>query len=111
MLLYADENIPLAVIEELRRLGHDVLTAYEDGRANHAQPDEKVLMRAIELKRAVLTLNRRDFKRLHAVHPQHSGIVSCTYDPEFVSQAARVHQELQGTTDIAGRLVRVNRPG
>lgn len=29
MLLYADENFPLRVVEELRRLGHDVLTALE----------------------------------------------------------------------------------
>ncbi len=32
--LYADENSPLPVVEELRRLGHDVLTMYEDGKAN-----------------------------------------------------------------------------
>ena len=35
MLPYADENFPLAVTEELRRLGHDVLRAYGDGRENH----------------------------------------------------------------------------
>lgn len=31
MLLYADEDFPHPVVEELRRLGHDVLTAQEDG--------------------------------------------------------------------------------
>lgn len=31
MALYADENFPLRVVEELRRLGHDVLTALQDG--------------------------------------------------------------------------------
>jgi uncharacterized protein DUF5615 len=31
--LYADENFPLPVVEELRRLGHDVLTIYETGQA------------------------------------------------------------------------------
>jgi hypothetical protein len=31
--LYADENFPLPVIEELRRLGFDVLTMYEDDKA------------------------------------------------------------------------------
>ncbi|HWX42816.1 MAG TPA: DUF5615 family PIN-like protein [Blastocatellia bacterium] len=45
MLLYADENFPLRVVLELRRLGHDVLTAFEDGRANQAVPDEDVLTR------------------------------------------------------------------
>ncbi len=32
--LYADENFPLPVVEELRRLGHDVFTIHEDGKAN-----------------------------------------------------------------------------
>ena len=32
--LYADENVPLPVIEELRRLGYDVLTIFEDEKAN-----------------------------------------------------------------------------
>jgi Domain of unknown function (DUF5615) len=82
MRWYADENVPLRVVEELRHLGHDLLSAYEDGRANQAIPDEKVLVRATELGRALLTLNRRDFKRLHAAYPKHSGIVSCTYSPK-----------------------------
>ena len=34
MRLYADENFSLAVTIALRALGHDVLTALEDGRAN-----------------------------------------------------------------------------
>jgi hypothetical protein len=32
MLLYADEDFPFPVVEQLRQLGHDVLTAQEDGR-------------------------------------------------------------------------------
>jgi hypothetical protein len=36
MALYADENVPLRLVEELRRLGLDVLTALEDGRANQS---------------------------------------------------------------------------
>jgi hypothetical protein len=43
MLFYADENFPLDTVVELRRLGHDVLTALEDERANQKIPDEKVL--------------------------------------------------------------------
>jgi hypothetical protein len=59
----------------------------------------------------VLTLNRQDFKRLHDAHPQHTGIVSCTYDPDFAGQAARIHQALQNYADITGQLIRINRPG
>lgn len=31
--IYSNENFPKRVVEELRRLGHDVLTSYEAGRA------------------------------------------------------------------------------
>ena len=65
MRFYADENFALAVVVELRRLGHDVLTAFGDDRANQKISDDKVLERAAELGRAVLTINRKDFKRLH----------------------------------------------
>lgn len=57
MSLYADENFPLRVVEELRRLGHDVLTALEDGKANQAITDAELLSRASDLKRGLLTLN------------------------------------------------------
>ena len=39
MQLYADEDFPLPVVEELRRLGHDVVTAQEDGRIQTPDPD------------------------------------------------------------------------
>ena len=38
--LYADENFPLPVVVELRRLGLDVLTMYEDEKANQSLTDE-----------------------------------------------------------------------
>ena len=59
--LYADENFALPVVEELRRLGLDVLTMYEDGKANQSIPDDRVLALATEMQRALLTVNRRDF--------------------------------------------------
>jgi Domain of unknown function (DUF5615) len=64
--LYADENFPNPVVAELRRLGHDVLTADEAGPARLSIPDETVLEFATANGRAVLTLNRRHFVRLHA---------------------------------------------
>jgi hypothetical protein len=32
--LYTNENIPMPVVAELRRLGHDVLTSLDAGNAN-----------------------------------------------------------------------------
>ena len=52
--LYANENFPLAVVVELRRLGHDVLTIHETGKAGQAVSDEAVLAFASAEGRAVL---------------------------------------------------------
>lgn len=110
MLFYADENFPLDVIVELRRLGNDVLTAFEDQRANQKIEDEKVLKRAAELGRAVLTINRRDFKKLHEASNSHSGIVVCTFDADFTGQANRIHNACRNLPDIRGKLIRIYRP-
>ena len=108
MGLYADENFPLRVIEELRHLGVDVLTAFEDGRANQSITDPIILARATELGRAIVTMNRVDFKRLHFQMPDHAGIVICTEDPDRVGQAQRIAEAITG--DLERKLIRVNRP-
>jgi len=54
--LYTNENFPVPVAEELRRLGHDVLTIQDTGRAGQAVPDESVLAFASAERRAVVTL-------------------------------------------------------
>ena len=107
---YGDENFPLPVVEELRRLGQDVLTIYEDGKANQRYPDESVLATANELERAVLTTNRRHFIRLHMVSSSHHGIVVCTYDADFTGQAGRINDVISLHESLAGQLIRVNRP-
>lgn len=110
MALYADENFPLRVVQELRRLGHDVLTAFEDGRANQAISDRDLLARATEIKRTLLTLNRQDFKRLHAQMPNHAGIIICTEDPDRIGQARRVAASIAEAAELKGQLIRVYRP-
>lgn len=108
--LYADENFPLPVVEELRRLGHDVLTIIEDGRANCRFPDEAVLQQATTHSRAVLTLNRKHFGRLHAQSAEHGGIIACTADTDFERQARQIDELLQTADLLAGNLLRVRRP-
>ena len=109
MRFYADENFPLPVVAELRRLGHDILTAFEDGRANQSIADDKVLARALILGRVILTNNRIDFKRLHYSGHEHAGIVLCTFDIEFPAQAERIHEVCIQVSDLTGMLLRVNR--
>ena len=108
--LYADENFPLPVVEELRRLGQDVLTMYEDGSANQSIPDEQVLALATEKQRALLTTNRRHFIRLHRQSAEHGGIIACTFDPDFARQAERITEAIKDVVNMAGQLIRVYRP-
>jgi hypothetical protein len=110
MKFYSDENFPLESVEELRNLVHDCLTAFEDERANQKIPDEKVLERAAELGRAVLTINRIDFKRIHNSNAEHAGIVICTFDADFAGQANRIDAACKNFEEIKGQLVRVYRP-
>ena len=107
--LYANENFPFPVVEHLRQLGHDVETTYGSGKDNQAIPDEEVLEYAIRENRAVLTLNRKDFIRLHRSDPQHAGIVACTFDPDFAAQAHRIHEAIVAQGALDNQLVRVNR--
>ena len=111
MALYADENFPLRVVEELRRLGHDVITTFEDGRANQSITDRELLERATEIGRTILTLNRLDFKRLHVQLPEHAGIIICTEDPDRACQAQRISESIRAVERLAGQLIRVYRPG
>jgi hypothetical protein len=109
--LYANENFPLPVVEELRRLGHNVLTTYESGRAGSAIPDEEVLAFSVSENRVLLTINRKHFIRLHRQQPTHAGIIACTFDLDFAALARRIHDALAVRSDLNGHLIRINRPG
>ncbi len=109
--LYTNENFPLPVVETLRKLGHDVLTIQETGRGGKAAPDEAVLEFACSEKRALVTFNRKHFIRLHALRPDHFGIIVCSFDPDFEGFAYRIDMVIQGQKEFVGQLIRVNRPG
>ena len=80
------------------------------GNAGDAVPDTEVLRFATAENRAVLTLNRKDFICLHQQSPIHAGIIVCTSDPDFPAQAEHIHQAIAADGDLAGKLLRVNRP-
>jgi hypothetical protein len=108
--LYSNENFPQPVVEDLRRLGCDITTVLESGRAGQAWPDEEVLHYATAENRVLLTLNRKHFIRLHRANPSHAGIVACTVDVDFTGQAGRIHAALTSAGEMRGQLLRVNRP-
>jgi Domain of unknown function (DUF5615) len=94
-----------------RKLDHDVLTSHDAGNANRSVPDEEVLVFAASQKRILLTLNRKHFIRIHNQGSfTHCGIVVCTFDPDFIGQARRIHQIAVEAGDVSGLLLRINRP-
>ena len=99
-LLYSNENFPIPVVDELKVLGHDVVTIQDRKKAGEAVPDEEVLQFAIAENRAIITLNRKDFIQLHRKNPEHHGIIVCTFDPDFKSQAKRIDEEIKKHTNL-----------
>jgi predicted nuclease of predicted toxin-antitoxin system len=108
--IYADEQFPLKVSELLGTLGHDVLTVQEAGNAGLGIPDPEVLAFAVSNERAVLTLNRFDFIRLHRLQPNHAGIIVCTEDRNLERLATRINEAISTEETLRGKVIRVNRP-
>ena len=92
--LYANENFPQPVVDALRELGHDVLTTRDAGRSGKGVPDSEVLHFAVSDGRAVVTINRRDFIRLHQQDSRHAGIIVCSEDADFPGQGQRINAAL-----------------
>jgi predicted nuclease of predicted toxin-antitoxin system len=109
--LYSNENFRRKIVEALRELGHDVLTAFEAGNANLSIPDDEVLDFARANDRIVLTFNRKDFIRLHFQNPNHPGIIVCTDDRDNIGLTNRIHGVLlQFQENTANQLIRINPP-
>ena len=110
-LIYSNENFDRRVVLALREFGHDVLTSIEAGRANQRVPDEEVLDFAKRRLRAVLTLNRLHFLRLHReTNADHEGIIVCSMDHDVAALARRIDEAIRGAGELKGQLLRVNRP-
>jgi predicted nuclease of predicted toxin-antitoxin system len=117
--LYADEQFPRKVSELLREMRHDILTVQEAGNANQGIPDDDVLAFAISDNRAIITLNRQDFIRLHKTNPNHAGMIVCTNDADRSRMATRIHEAMSddkplrvyaAEEPLPGKLIRVVRP-
>ena len=108
--LYADEDFSYPVVQRLRQLGHDILTAHEAGQAGRGITDEAVLAFATAAGRAVVTFNRRHFIRLHSGVSSHAGLIVCTRDDDVPALADRIHQGLNSAMTLKDQLLRINRP-
>ena len=109
-LPFADKNFPMPSVEVLRGLGHDVQTLLEIGQAGLAIPDDEVLQLSISLNRCLLTLNRKDFIKLHRQSPNHAGIIICKTDADFTALAYRINDCWQEQSiALTNQLLRVQR--
>lgn len=77
-LLIDEDTQATILVDLLRRAGHDVLTAGEAGLGS--SPDPIVLSYARQELRTLLTQNCSDFRALHDLDPQHSGIIAIFHD-------------------------------
>jgi len=69
--LYANEHFPARAVAELRRLGHDVLTVQETGRANLRWPDAEVFPELANLIHQVLNQEASFVGRVLRVYRPH----------------------------------------
>ncbi len=107
---YADENVTDELVQALRGYGHDVLTSFDDGRANQGIDDPDVLARATQLGRVVVTNDRWDYHRLHEQGTPHDGIVTYTDDSDYPALAARIDAAVAPHLSLTGLLLKVIRP-
>ena len=104
---YSNENFPLDTVEHLRRMGHDVLTTKDVGKSDLSIPDPEVLQFAADSKRCLITLNRRDFMYLHQKNKDHSGIIVCKTDYDFLHQAECIDKQVKACKNLAGELLKI----
>jgi predicted nuclease of predicted toxin-antitoxin system len=108
---YTDEGFPRPTTRAFRDFGYDALTCQEAGKANQNIPDEDVVAFATEQNRIVLTVNCRDFIKIHRQSNHHAGIIACTEDLNFEALAERIHQAVSNHEgEFTNQLIRIYKP-
>lgn len=72
--------------------------------------DDQVLAFAISNNRAVITINRLDFIKLHRANSEHFGIIVCTSDSDRPRMATRINAAIATQESLQGNLIRVVHP-
>jgi predicted nuclease of predicted toxin-antitoxin system len=108
---YTDEGFPRPTTLAFRDLGYDILTCQEAGKANQNISDEDVVAFATEQNRVVLTVNCRDFIKIHRQSNHHTGIIACTEDLKFEALALRIHEAVSNHEgEFTNQLLRIYKP-
>jgi predicted nuclease of predicted toxin-antitoxin system len=108
---YTDEGFPRPTALAFRNLGYDLLTCQEAGKANQNISDEDVVVFATAQNRVVLTVNCRDFIKIHRQFYPHAGIIACTEDLQFEHLALRIHEAVSNHEgEFTNQLLRIYKP-
>jgi len=110
--LFADANFPISITNALRRYhGDDVLTVQQfqgTSEPERGLGDDTVLDIAIVHKRAVVTLNGGDFRRLHfATGGNHKGIIICNQTFHYRKRAKEIDEIIKSNEPLDGKLLYV----
>lgn len=108
-LFLGDEDFDHIAVGYLLEWGYDVVTIQDLGLDRIKFPDEAVLQKAIDLKRVLLTHNRRHFIRLHARNDHHFGIIVCTQSRQHKRLAEKIVEILEDSDEIDGQLIKIYR--
>lgn len=116
---YFDHNVSAALLDSLRRSGHDIVTADELSLA--AATDDEHLLGAAQDARVFLTYNIGDFELLHdawrrwsvawQVRQQHAGILILDQPPRLMplESAREVERLLASEPNLINELYRWTR--
>ena len=109
-LILQDEDVPSMAVEELRRLGHDVISLNDLALNNIGLPDDEVLEVAIALGRAVVTHNKKHYIRLHRItEGRHTGLIVCSRFDDPLLLAEKIHRQISKYDSLETMLIRINR--
>lgn len=108
--MLADEHVPNAILWPLRAAGHDIVHLRELGLANRGLVDRDVLAVATEQGRAVVTANRKDYRRLHKRGVAHAGILAYVHEDDRTAVVRRLLAAIAAHEPLAGKLIVVCRP-
>ena len=109
--LFADAMMPVKIVNKLRRLGYDVLTLQQfqgTSEPEEGLPDEIVLQVATTRRRAVITINAKDFRMLHWTQPHHQGIIICDETTDYSGRAKEIDEAIKEYTTLVGKMICVH---
>ena len=110
MLLIADANVFVPIVDGLRDMGHDVFDVKERGLENLSDPD---IFRLSQKEKRILVTMDKDFSNILFYPPgEHHGIIVVKLYRLKVADATRLFLDAMGEIkpeDIPGNLVIIDR--